>query len=100
MMALSYPIGMAPTPMPCPLAAGFEMPGPARWMNPEKIVAQIKAGELDEAVIDDKVRRLSCFDGACGAFAPQPPVVVDEAADSQLARTVAAEAIVLLKNEG
>ncbi len=36
----------------------LEMPGPARWMDPAKIVAQVESGELDEAHIDDKVRHL------------------------------------------
>ena len=79
----------------------LEMPGPARWMNPEKIIALVVLGRLDETVIDDKVRRLLRLMERVGAFAPAQPAVqaVDRPEDRQLARAVAAEAIVLLKNE-
>lgn len=77
----------------------LEMPGPARWMDPKKVIALVESGQLDEAIVDDKVRRLLRLIERVGA--PTPPVgpAVDRPEDRQLARAVAAEAIVLLKNE-
>jgi beta-glucosidase len=73
----------------------LEMPGPARWMDPEKIVTAVTNGDLDEAIIDDKVRRLlRLIERVTG---PRPSLTP---ADGQLPRQVAAEAIVLLKNKG
>ncbi|GAB4278324.1 MAG: glycoside hydrolase family 3 C-terminal domain-containing protein [Candidatus Promineifilaceae bacterium] len=76
----------------------LEMPGPARWMAPEKIVTAVQSGELDEAVIDDKIRRLLRTLTRVGLLGDAAPPV--EPADPDLPRAVAAEAIVLLKNEG
>lgn len=72
----------------------LEMPGPARWMNSEKIIAAVSQGELDEAIIDDKVRRLLRLIERVNGPRPALP-----RADGRLPRRVAAEAIVLLKNE-
>lgn len=82
----------------------LEMPGPARWMDPAKIIAAIEAGTLSESHIDDKVRRLLRLMARVGAFAPdhnerRAKVATDTPASRQLARQVADEAIVLLKNE-
>ncbi len=75
-------------------ALDLEMPGPARWMYPDKIVAAVENGNLDEAIIDDKVRRLlRLIERVTGEREPLPPP------DGQLPRQTAAEAIVLLKNE-
>ena len=73
----------------------LEMPGPARWMDPAKIVAAVENGDLDPAIVDDKVRRLLRLVERVTADYPLPP-----RADGQLTRQVATEAIVLLKNEG
>lgn len=80
----------------------LEMPGTARWMNPEKVAAAVRSGEMVESHLDDKVRRLLRLLGRVGLLdgeAPSPGPI-DLPADRQLARTVAQEAIVLLKNEG
>lgn len=72
----------------------LEMPGPARWMNVEKIVTAVTNGDLDEAIIDDKVRRLlRLIERVTGERPSLTPT------DGQLPRQVAAEAIVLLKNK-
>ena len=76
-------------------ALDLEMPGPARWMDPEKIVAAVTNGELDEAVVDDKVRRLLRLIARVSGERERLPHT-----DGRLPRQVAAEAIVLLKNEG
>ena len=80
----------------------LEMPGPARYMDPEKICAAVEAGELDEAVIDDKIRRLLCLIDRVAAFENPgfaPETANDAPTDRALARQTAVEAIVLLKNE-
>ena len=46
----------------------LEMPGPARYMDPEKIVASIGSGSLDESAIDDKVKRILRLIDWVGAF--------------------------------
>jgi beta-glucosidase len=54
----------------------------------------VENGDLDEAIIDDKVRRLlRLIERVSGQRAPLPHT------DGRLPRQVAAEAIVLLKNE-
>ncbi len=86
------------------LAAGLdlEMPGPGRKLG-ETLVAAIKAGEVAEADLDAAVSRLlAAYDGAgilgqpVPAMAPKPTTSDDRA----LLRRVAAEATVLLHNDG
>lgn len=76
-------------------ALDLEMPGPARWMDLEKIITAVTNGDLDEAIVDDKVRRLLHLIQRVTGPRPALP-----RADGRLPRRVAAEAIVLLKNEG
>lgn len=74
-------------------ALDLEMPGPARWMDPEKIVTAVTNGDLDEAVLDDKIRRLlRLIERVTASNDPIP-------SNDELPRKVASEAIVLLKNE-
>ncbi len=80
----------------------LEMPGPARFMSPAKIIAAVQSGKLDEAVLDDKVRRLLRLMHRVGAFEQQdssPQSASEDPLDSALARQTAVEAIVLLKND-
>lgn len=77
-------------------ALDLEMPGPARWMDPEKIITAVTNGDLDAAIIDDKVRRLLRLIARVGS-APRPSA---SPVNGQLPRQVAAEAIVLLQNNG
>jgi beta-glucosidase len=75
-------------------ALDLEMPGPARWMGPEKIITAVTNGDLDEAVLNDKVRRLlRLIERVTARDEPIP-------SNEELPRQVATEAIVLLKNEG
>ncbi len=80
----------------------LEMPGPGRWMDAEKIAAAVEADELEEAHIDDKVRRLLRLLYRVDAFG-QPQHFMEQAVDlpqqRQLIRQTAVEAAVLLKNE-
>jgi beta-glucosidase len=75
----------------------LEMPGPARWMDAEKVIAAVEAGNLEEAMVDDKVRRLLRTLGRVSLL--EKETAVSHHPTPSLPRTVAAEAIVLLKNE-
>jgi beta-glucosidase len=79
----------------------MEMPGPARWMGKEYVLKAIKDGVIDEAHINDKVRRLLLALDRTGAF--DSPIPEEQAIDNPehraLIREVGQEAIVLLKNE-
>jgi beta-glucosidase len=79
----------------------LEMPGPARWMG-EAALEAAKKGEVSQAEIDDKVRRLLRTIFRVGAFegpAPREERADDKPEHRRLAREAAAKAIVLLKNE-
>ena len=80
----------------------LEMPGPARTMG-EKLVKAVRAGEVAEKTIDDKVRRLLRITVLSGRM--DHPEEVEERSvnrpeDRALARRAAAEGMVLVKNEG
>lgn len=80
----------------------LEMPGPPRWLG-ARLLDAVRAGEVDEIVIDDKVRRLLRLAARTGQLdEPRPDVegAVDEPADRALVREVAAAAMVLLRNDG
>jgi hypothetical protein len=76
----------------------IEMPGPPKYWG-EKLLATLEAGEVPEEVVDAKLRRLLRLAGRVGALdattrgrTPQP--------SGALARRAAAEAFVLLRNDG
>ena len=78
----------------------LEMPGPARWMG-QQVLEAVRAGEITEGLIDDKVRRLLHVIDRTGAFADpeeRPEQAVDRPEHRRLIRRAADEAIVLLKN--
>jgi beta-glucosidase len=80
----------------------LEMPGPGRFLAADVVIAAVESGDLDEAVVDDKVRRLLRLIDRVGAFDQpeiKPETSNDNPVDRALARQTAAEAIVLLKNE-
>jgi beta-glucosidase len=80
----------------------LEMPGPARWMG-IGVLEAVRAGELGEDVVDDKVRRLLRVILRSGAFETpelEPERSVDKPEHHAVARQAAAEAAVLLKNDG
>jgi beta-glucosidase len=80
------------------LRAGLDLEMPPNvGVSAPAIVAAIAEGTLEEAVLDRAVARmLALLDRA--AAAPPPPEV-DEAAQHALARRVAADGIVLLRND-
>ncbi len=80
----------------------LEMPGPGRWMAPDKVREVLRCGDLTEEQINDKVRRLLRTLERVGALEHPEPVAersVDHPAHRELIRRAGAEAIVLLKND-
>jgi beta-glucosidase len=77
------------------------MPGPARFMGAH-LVEMVQKGELDEALIDDKVRRILRTMFRTGVFDQpelQPEFADDRPETRDLIRRAGAEAIVLFKND-
>jgi beta-glucosidase len=80
----------------------LEMPGPVRHYG-SKLKDAVKAGEVSEATLDAMVKRmLQVLEraGLLDAKIPDIERAVDLPSDRALARKVASEAIVLLRNEG
>ncbi len=80
----------------------LEMPGPARTMG-RRLLEAVQAGDVPEAVIDDKVRRLLFLLERSGKLAnpePKDEKAVDKPEHRALAKQAAVESFVLLKNEG
>ncbi|WP_037647938.1 glycoside hydrolase family 3 protein [Streptomyces flavidovirens] len=77
------------------------MPGPATVYG-DALAGAVRAGEVDEAVVDDAVRNVLRLAARVGILEGAPPVVTEppEPVDGQaLAREVARRAFVLLRNE-
>jgi len=81
----------------------LEMPGPPRTMG-NALLTAVRDGHVEEAVVDDKVRRLLTTLDACGSLDAKAPEAEERSEDRPehraLARRVAAESIVLVKNQG
>ncbi|MCP4005310.1 MAG: beta-glucosidase [bacterium] len=79
----------------------LEMPGPARHYG-DKLLEAIRSGEVTEATIDQKVRRLLLLRDRVGVFEDpeeKPEQAIDRPEHRELAREAAAESFVLLKND-
>lgn len=80
----------------------LEMPGPGKWRG-KKLLDAVQSGEVAETTIDDHVRRILRTIIKTGAM-ENPDIPPEQAIDNPehraLIRQTAAEAIVLLKNEG
>ncbi len=79
----------------------LEMPGPVKYFG-EALVKAVKEGRVDEKLIDDKVRRILGVMIKTGALDGKISTANQEKefpAHGKLAREVAEEAIVLLKND-
>jgi beta-glucosidase len=78
----------------------LEMPGPAQWFGAH-LADAVRAGEVDEKMLDDKVRRMLVLLERTGAL-EHPEVIgeqsVDDPEDRAVARRAAAESFVLLRN--
>lgn len=81
------------------LRAGLdlEMPGP-KPRRTQAVIDAVRAGELDAAVLDEAVRRVLTI--ALRAAATPKGAAFDVDAHHRLARKIAAEGMVLLKNDG
>ncbi len=80
----------------------LEMPGPARFFGPA-LADAVRVGDVEEAIVDAKVRRLLTIFERLGALDDDPTAFersVDLPEHRALAREAAASAMVLLKNEG
>jgi beta-glucosidase len=80
----------------------LEMPGPPQHFGP-KLADAVRAGEVDEKTLDDKVRRiLTLLDRAGALDAPggEPEESIDDPQDRAVARAAAAASFVLLRNRG
>ncbi|UCH92907.1 MAG: glycoside hydrolase family 3 C-terminal domain-containing protein [Candidatus Aminicenantes bacterium] len=78
----------------------LEMPS-GKFFN-EKLLEAVKKGEVSEAAIDDKIRRLMRVRFKAGLFDQQPMIdetVLHREEHKQLALEAAKQSIVLLKNE-
>lgn len=75
----------------------LEMPGP-RPRRTQAVIDAVQAGELDEAVLNESVRRILRVVGMTEKRAPSGDQKIEE--HHALARRAAAEGIVLLKNNG
>src|SRR3954451_10157557 len=80
----------------------LEMPGPPQWFGPP-LAAAVRAGEVDEATLDGKVRRVLMLLERAGRLDDEPSQAedcTDAPADRGVARRAAAESFVLLHNDG
>lgn len=82
------------------VAAGLDLEMPASGgINDKKIVEAVRAGKLDEALVDQAVERILTINYRYLDNA-KPETPWDQEADHQLSAQIAAECMVLLKNEG
>jgi beta-glucosidase len=75
----------------------WEMPGP-QDRRVKEVIAAVRSGELDEAVLDESVRRILGI--VFKAAATPKGGEFDAQAHHELASQIAAEGMVLLKNDG
>ena len=77
----------------------IEMPGGDFFGD--KLLAAVKAGQVNQSIVDDKVRRILRIMMRFGLFErPAKSGPIDYAGQAQVARRVAQAGVVLLKNEG
>lgn len=82
------------------LEAGLELEMPSSFgINDKKIVEAVEKGELSEEVLDKAVERILSI-VAKSAENRKEGAVYDKEEDHRLARRIAAESMVLLKNDG
>lgn len=80
----------------------IEMPGPAKYYG-NLLAEAVVTWKVGETVIDESVRRILCMlerSGKLDATSVYPPGSVNTQTHQELARKLAVELIVLLKNEG
>ncbi|MDP9332883.1 MAG: glycoside hydrolase family 3 C-terminal domain-containing protein [Actinomycetota bacterium] len=79
----------------------LEMPGPPQWFG-LKLAAAVRAGEVSETALDDKVHRVLSLMERTGRLDDERPqeVCIDDPIDRAIARRAARESFVLLQNQG
>jgi beta-glucosidase len=81
-----------------------EMPGPGRWWGSGKLLETVEGGAVVAELVDDKVRRILRFLEWRGRLPGETTTAgerhVDRPEHRELARRVAAEAMVLIRNDG
>ena len=78
----------------------LEMPGPGEFFSQEKLLPEVKNGTVPEAVIDEKVRRVLRLMFRTGVFDNDiPTATLGGQPQLKISEEVAAEAMVLLKND-
>jgi beta-glucosidase len=80
----------------------LEMPGPPQWFGAQ-LADAVRAGEVDERVVDAKVRNVLGLLQRAGRLddtAPHPEESIDDPIDRELTRRAARESFVLLRNQG
>lgn len=78
----------------------LEMPGPAQWFGAH-LADAVRAGDVTEAVLDDKVRRVLVLldrTGGLDTIDFGPELSIDDPEDRVVARWAATESFVLLRN--
>jgi len=79
----------------------LEMPGPPAWFG-DQLAAAVRAGEVDESILDEKVRRVLTLLERAGRLddtAPHEEECIDDPVDRAVTRRAARESFVLLKND-
>ncbi len=83
----------------------LEMPGPSAWLGPT-LAAAVRAGEVDEAVVDGQAGHVLTLMERVGLLGEVPPTEAGDEAEADedwrraVARQVAVEGTVLLTNDG
>lgn len=77
-----------------------EMPGPPQWFGPA-LAAAVRAGDVPEAVVDEKIWKVLALAERTGLFDREPndEQSIDRPEHRTLAREAAVGSIVLLKND-
>jgi len=80
----------------------LEMPGPGAFFGEGRLAGLVRAGEVPEAEVDDKVRRILGFLEWCGALDGTEATEAehDTPASRAVARRAAVASMVLLTNDG
>ena len=78
-----------------------EMPGPPQWFGPA-LAAAVRAGDVPEAVVDEKIWKVLSLAERTGLFDREPndEQSIDRPEHRMLAREAAVGSIALLKNDG